>query len=59
MSYVTIKDIKKRIDLAIADEKYHIAITIQDDDELICDCYCNGIETEEIINLLKKESCEK
>ena len=55
MSYSTPKDIKKMIELALSDEKYHISITVYCGDEMICDCFRQGIETEDVINLLKGE----
>jgi len=52
MSYSTPKDIKKMIELALFEEKYHISIAVYDGGEMICDCFRQGIETEDVVKLL-------
>ena len=53
MSYATRYDLKKMLEMALLENKFHIAITVMENDEMICNCYGQGIETETVIELLK------
>ena len=44
------------IELALSEEKYHISITVYDGDEMISDCFRQGIETKDVIKLLEGEN---
>ena len=55
MSFVaTVNDLKKMFSMALLEDKYHIAITIENKEKLECNCYGQGIDTEELLNLLKE-----
>lgn len=50
----TVGNLKKMFSLALLEDEYHIAITIKDKERLECNCYSQGINTEEVLNLLKE-----
>ena len=56
MSFATIDDLKKMFSMALLEDRYHIAITIENKGELECNCYSQGINIEEILNLLKENN---
>ena len=51
MSYVTVNDMKKMFEKAIAEDKYHIMITVENEthDELLSFTYSQGISDGDII----------
>jgi hypothetical protein len=54
MSYATIGDLRKMFEKAIAEDKYHIIITIEDEGQLKSLTYGQGISDKDVIAILNE-----